>query len=78
MIVEILTRSEKDLEKFDYRDRLQITLDGDTMFDVRDGEAEDNNLGRNFDDCSNIVNMMKLAHRSGVKGEALQVIHSEF
>lgn len=78
MIVEMLNRSEKDLDKFDYRDALLVTVDGSKMLDVHDGEDEDNSLGRNFSDCYNVVNMMKLAHRAGVKGETLQIIEANF
>ncbi len=55
----------------DYRQRVDITIDGKLAFSVHDGEPEDNNMGRNFSDCDNVTNLMKQAHSAGLEGEAL-------
>ena len=73
MKVLVLNRCAKDVEKHDYRDRLVIKVDGKEMLDVYDGEPEDNNLSRNFNDCLQVPDLMKLAYEAGKKGEELEV-----
>ena len=55
---------------------ITIKVDGKRMFDVYDGEPEDNTLARNFCDCYSVVDLMKLAYEAGVRQEefSLEVV----
>lgn len=67
------TLTDKAIERRDYREVLEIEIDGVRKFSVYDGEPEDANLSRDFNDCWNIVGMMKLAHEAGLKGESFEI-----
>ena len=69
MIVKEISRSEEELAEYDYRDSLEILVDGISKFNVSDGEPEDANLSRDFSDCHSITNLMKLAYEAGKRGE---------
>lgn len=59
-------------DDYDFRQYLDITVntqDKELCFSFYDGEPEDNNLSRNFSDCYNIVDAMKLAWEAGKRGE---------
>lgn len=56
----------------DYHSGLKYELGG-LELDFVDGEHEDNNLGRNFEDCYSIVDLIKAAHELGQKGEPLEI-----
>ena len=49
----------------DGRAGLQIIVDGKVRCNFLDGEPEDNSLGRNFDDCYTIVDLMREAYIAG-------------
>ena len=49
IIMKSLT--EQGVEDRDYRDAIEIFIDGKRVFSVGDGEPEDSNLGRDFSDC---------------------------
>jgi hypothetical protein len=53
---------------------LSISLDGVQHFYVADGEPEDNNLMRNFNDCYNVLGMLRVAYEAGYQGEPLEVL----
>ena len=53
----------------DWRYSLDIVVDGESVFSVGDGEPEDNSLSRNFNDCYNIVALMRRAFEAGKRGE---------
>ena len=61
--------SDKMREDRDYRNFLQINLDGTKLLRFLDGEPEDANLSRDFIDCFNIAYAMKLAYGAGKRGE---------
>ena len=69
MKVEMKSLTDKSIERRDYRDILEISVDGNRVFFVFDGEPEDANLRRDFNDCWKIGDMMKMAYDSGKKGE---------
>jgi hypothetical protein len=71
MKVTIESRKEELFEEYDYRDYLKIKFDGKVVFNVRDGEPEDSNLGRDFNDCWKISELLKLAYDAGKRGEPL-------
>lgn len=77
MIVEMTTRAEEFLDEYDYRDFVNIKVDGATVFDVHDGEPEDNNLGRNFSDCLDVTSLMKWAWQAGKDGDTFEIINRE-
>ena len=73
MKVVIKTLTEKAKDQRDYCDDLEISIDGKRVFSVCDGEPEDNNLMRNFNDCYFIDRIIKQAHEAGKHGEALEI-----
>lgn len=77
MKVEVITRSEKCLEDMDYQDRMKILVDGNVVFDVYDGEHEDNNLARNFNDCYDAHHLLRMGWRAGKAGEEFEMTISE-
>jgi len=70
--MEVKVNSYRD--KDDWREFLEITIDGELKFEFYDGEPEDNKLMRGFADCYNIVDAMKLAYEAGQNGEPLKVV----
>ena len=76
MKIEIIERSEKEVEKCDYRSAMQIKFDGKVVFEVGDGEPEDSNLSRDFNDVFLIPDMLKKVYEVGQSGEELYIIYS--
>jgi len=74
MIVTTLTRDEKYLDEYDYRDFLTVSIDGKVMMSVHDGEPEDNSLGRNFSEVHNVVKLIRMAHEAGKRNEELTFV----
>lgn len=72
VIVEQISLNENALNENEYKDVLQINvLQNDTLlhcFEMRDGEPEDNSLGRNFSDCYNVLKLMKAMYELGRDG----------
>ena len=52
---------------------LEIQIDENVVCVFQDGEPEDNVLGRNFNDCYYIADIIKQAWEAGSKGESLEV-----
>ena len=77
MNIKVTTLSEEGEKDFDYRSFLQIDIDGKVMFRFLDGEPEDANLGRDFNDVYYITKAIKLAHRAGLHGEDLDIVSIE-
>ena len=71
MEVKIISLTEEGQERQDYRNMLKIEIDGERVFSVYDGEPEDANLNRDFNDCWNIPTLMRLAHKAGIAGESI-------
>ena len=69
MQVKVITLSEKGFEDNEWQGWIKIVVDGERALSFSDGEPEDNNLGRNFNDVYNIAAMMRKAHASGRAGE---------
>ncbi len=61
----------------DYRDYLKIEINEKTVFSAMDGEPEDNNLSRNFNDCFSITDLMKLAYKAGAAAEPMGITTQE-
>ena len=51
--------------KDDYRQSFEIWVDGKIALSFSDGEPEDNCLGRNFNDCYKIVDLLKKVWDAG-------------
>ena len=73
MKVVIQTLTKEAIEDRDYRDAIEILIDSKKVFSVGDGEKEDNNLSRNFNDCYFIDNIIKQAYKAGKNGEDLEI-----
>ena len=73
MKVTRITRINRD----DYRTQLEILIDGETAFDVADGEPEDSNLSRDFNSCYKIPELMRKAYEAGKNGETFEIEETE-
>lgn len=51
---------------------LKITSDGISLR-FHDGEPEDNNLARNFNDCYSIITLVRAAFDAGKRGDELKI-----
>ena len=77
MEVEVISLTEKAVEERDYRNEIEIKINGVRVFRVNDGEPEDSNLSRDFNDCWNIPNLMKKAYQAGVIGNEMTIKWTE-
>jgi len=73
MHVKVTSRSEAQLGERDYRDAVEIIVDGNVVLRFSDGEPEDGNLSRDFSDVHSIPALMRRCHAAGVRGEPLDV-----
>ena len=73
MEVTIITLSDEGLESRDWRDAYAIKFDGKTVFSVGDGEPEDNNISRNFNDVYSIPTLLKQMYKLGKSGERVTI-----
>ena len=73
MKVEVRTRSDEAVEERDYRDAMQINIDGEKVFSVHDGEPEDANLGRDFNDAYSVAALLQRAFEAGKNGETFEL-----
>jgi len=69
MKVTLKSLTDKGRERRDYGDIIEIYIDGKYKFGVYDGEPEDNNLSRNFNNCWRIPKLMREAYKAGKNGE---------
>ena len=77
MEVKVLKCSEKQLEDRDYRDILEIYINGKRVFSVGDGEPEDSNLSRDFNDCWKVTDLMRQAYDAGKNGEEFMLSYGD-
>jgi len=68
MKVEIKSLTDEAIGARDERDILEIFIDGERVFSVYDGEAEDATLSRDFNDCLKIGSLMQRAYNTGKEG----------
>jgi hypothetical protein len=70
-----ITETRKEDRYGEYREySLSIEACGQLFaFHVYEGEREDNTLGRNFNDCYGIPDLLKLAHQAGAAEEPFEV-----
>ena len=76
MNVKVVTLSEEELERRDYCDSIKIFINDEEVASFCDGEAEDNNLSRNFSDCHKVVSLLKEAYLAGKNGESFYIEES--
>lgn len=74
MRVEVLSLPDHELSDYDYRDVVEIRVDGKLVWQVYDSEPEDNTLNRAFKDCRRVDALMRLAYDAGVRGEKFDVV----
>lgn len=71
MKVEVLN------SEYDFRDFLTIRVNEKRAASFHDGEPEDGTLGRDFNDCYNIGELMKQAYEAGKNGEEFELVSKE-
>lgn len=64
-------------EKNDWRDALLIFIDDKLVFSAIDGEPEDNSLGRNFNDCLSITDLIEQAYLAGADKDEMTIEHND-
>lgn len=74
MKVDVRSLTDEGQAKRDYRDVYTIIIDGKEVFSVWDGEPEDANLSRDFNDVLKIPDLMKRAYLAGLKGEGFSTV----
>ncbi|MCR3760384.1 hypothetical protein [Clostridium felsineum] len=77
MLVTVKALSKKALEEREYRDKVQICMDGKEVFNVMDDEPEDSNLSRSFSDVYKIPKLLEKAYKAGKNGEELKIEYEE-
>jgi hypothetical protein len=77
MTIKVLSRSPERLEDYDYREALEIHVDGVKTMSFHDGEPEDASLARDFGDVYSIPALLKKAYEAGVNGEEFVITEEE-
>jgi len=77
MIVIQKSFSDSNLSNRDYMDKVVVRIDGVNVFSVHDGEPEDNNLRRNFNDCYSVLRLMERMYEAGKAGEVVEFREDE-
>lgn len=74
-MLEVIENYEEWNEDNDYCSELDIVikLNGEVVktFNFCDGEPEDNNMSRNFNDVYKIIDALSLAYEAGKNGEEI-------
>ena len=73
MKIEVINRSEKEVEACDYHAAIQIIINGKTVLNVSDGEPEDANLSRDFSDVYSVPGLLEAAYKAGKDGESFEL-----
>lgn len=76
-IIKTVTRDQYTLEKYDYRDAMEIYIGDKRMFRVGDGEPEDSNMSRDFNDVHRITDMLMAAYDLGQRGVKVEFVSEE-
>lgn len=71
-ILIITTRSESAVEACEWRNAIEIELEGEKL-SFSDGEPEDATISRDFSDVHNIENLILLANKLGLEGKKITV-----
>lgn len=55
----------------DYRESFEVVINGESVFEVFDGEPEDNTLSRNFNDIYKLQSIIEKVYQAGKNQEPL-------
>ena len=77
MNIDVLSLTSKALEERDWQDVLEIRFNNRTVFTVHDGEPEDANLRRDFNDCLKIPDLLLKVYDAGKRGEEMIIKHKK-
>ena len=70
MIVIERVYTEDELIERDFQgETIQIEINGEIKFSIREGEPEDMTLSRDLSDIYSITSLLKLAYEAGKNGE---------
>lgn len=73
MKVIVRSLTDEGFQDRDYQNAYEVEIvDGDTV-SFSDGEPEDSNLSRNFNDVYKIPALIKQAYEAGKNGEVLEI-----
>ena len=67
-----ITTIEKETDNGNYFKIILETNDGKESLTFYDGDPEDNNLARNFNDCYCVTELIRAAYRAGKNGETCE------
>ena len=73
MKITFIGLTEKAIEERDYCNIYVIEIDGKEVFNVYDGEPEDNNMSRNFNDVYKLQSVLEAVYEAGKRGEDLEI-----
>jgi len=77
MLVTVVRRTDKGMDECGCRDAYVIKVDGDEVFRVQDGEPEDSNLARDFNDVVVIPSLMRMAYSAGYNDGSAKIINND-
>lgn len=77
MKLTFVTLTENAIAERDYCDLYAIEIDDKKVFSVADGEPEDNNLSRNFNDVYKLKELLLTMYQAGADSEKLEINDTE-
>lgn len=77
MKIEFIRRSMQKIKEYDWSCAVEIRVDGEKVFSVSDGEPEDANLSRDFNDVYVVPKLLQMAFDAGKNGESFTIEESE-
>lgn len=73
MKLTIINLTEESYKRNDYCGLFAIEINGKKVFQVYDGEPEDNNLCRNFNDIYKLSKILNMVYEAGKQGDNLEM-----
>ena len=77
MRLTVISLTDEAIKKRDGSDTCVLEIDGEKVFQVSDGEPEDNNLSRNFNDVWQLQGILERVFKAGKEDEVLQIEREE-
>jgi len=77
MIVKSIIRSSKKIEEMEYKNAIEICVNGKLKLRFADGEPEDATLSRGFNDVYYITDALEMAYSAGKSGEQMIIKYEE-
>jgi hypothetical protein len=65
----MIVRIRHEIDEEEWKESIEILIDGSLVASFYDGELEDNCISRNFSDVHNIEDLMRRAYEAGKNGE---------